>query len=376
MRLDALLPGLVTALLVGSAGLAHAAPADEDADLVVLDGGFAQLALLGLIQVQAAPWLGDDALVVNGDPADTAGFRLRRARLGMRGYAWGTVDWELSLQASGEGINLQRAYVAYRGINFLHILAGVHDVPFSRFALAGAGHGALADRPFGTRGMAPFDQLGLSIEGEVGESLLKYAVGAFNGFTRGASFFEGYREEPALDGNRFTNLAYAARVEIAPLGKLGADLPDFERKGIRIGVGGSFYFDPGKTVETLGWGVDFILKFKGLHLAAELLMDSASPTHKPTTDATVPGSIDRMSVVTELGYMILPDILGVTARFELLDDNKGQDNAGDEIVFTGGVQYYLHRQHLKAQLEYTHREELKGIALDNDALVLQLQFQL
>lgn len=376
MRLAVPFAATVSALVLGSVGVGHASPADDDADLVVLDGGFAQLTLLGLVQVEAAPWLGDDALIANGDPADTAGFRMRRARLGTHGYAWGTVDWELSLQASGEGVNLHRAYVAYRGINFLHIVGGVHDVPFSRFALSGAGRGALADRPFGTRGMAPFTQLGLSIEGEVGESLLKYAAGAYNGFTRGASFFEGYREEPSLDGNRFTNLAYAARVEIAPLGKLGQDLPDFDRKGIRIGVGGSFYFDPGKTVETLGWGVDLIMKFKGLHLAAELLMDSASPSHKPTTDATVPGSVDRMSLVTELGYMILADCLGVTARFELLDDNTAQDNAGDAIVVTGGVQYYLHRQHLKAQLEFTHREELKGIALDNDALLLQLQFQL
>jgi len=368
----------LTALFLGIAlapGAAHAGESD-DADLVVLDGGFAQITLMGLLQVEAAPWLGDDALLVNGDPADGEGFRLRRARLGVKGFAWGDVDFELSMEAAGDGMQLLDAWVAWRRITGLGIVVGARKVPFSRYALASAKDSALVDRPFGVRALAPFRQVGITLEGDVGNGIARYWLGAYNGFTRRASFGLGYDEATALDGNRFTNLAYAARVEIAPLGPVGDGLPDFSRKGPRVGVGGSFYYDDGRTIETIGWEVDAIFKASGFHLALEWLNDSAEPSDQPATDATIPAAIDRMALVAEVGYLVLDDTLGVTARFELLDDNTELDNAGDQIVIGGGVQYYLHRQHLKALLEFQHREELHGQSLDNDALVLQIQLAL
>ena len=382
MRMNRLFPIGPAAIACLSILPALAAPdvarADDsdDGDLVVLDGGFAQVSLIGLLQTQLVPCQGDDALIVSGDPADAPGARLRRARLGVKGWAWGEADFELSLQAVSGGMELLDAWVGYRGLTGISFIVGARKVPYSRFALMGAGDGALADRPLGVRALAPFRQVGLTIEGDIGNGILRWALGAYNGFSRSQSFNEGYRETVALEGNRFTRLAYVARAELAPFGPVGDGMPDFARGGFRMGVGGSFYYDDGKTVSTYGYEVDLIIKTCGFHFLAEFLSDSASPSDDPTTDPVIPSDVDRMALVAEAGYLLIGEQLGVTARFEWLDDNTELDNNGDQIAISGGFQYYLKRQHLKAQLEYTHRTELEGLSLDNDSLLLQVQFEL
>lgn len=366
---------LFAALCASLPSIAHAGESD-DADLVVVDGGYAQFTLQGLLQTQFLPLLGDDARLNSGDPADAPGVRLRRARLGVSGWAWGIVDWELSLQARAGGIDLLDAWVGYRGLNGLGFVVGARKVPFSKFAMMSAGDSVLIDRPLGVQAMAPFRQVGLTLEGEIGNGIAGYSLGVYNGFARNQSFNEGYRETASLEGNRFSRLAYVAHVSLAPLGSIGKGLADFARSGPKVGIGGSFYYDDGKTVSTLGIAANLVFKARGFHLAAEYLYDSADPAQNPTTDATVPASVSRQALIAELGYLILRDELGVTARFELLDDNMDLDNNGDQIVVTGGLQYYFHRHHLKAQLEYTHRTELEGVSLDNDSLLLQVQFEL
>lgn len=359
------------------AGLAPAyAGENDDADLIVVDGGFAQFTLRGLLQTQFLPLLGDDARLVSGDPADAPGMRLRRARLGASGWAWGNVDWELSMQATPGGIDLLDAWAGYRGLTGIGFVVGARKTPFSKFVIESVTSSALTDRPLGVQAMAPFRQVGLTIEGDVGNGIASYALGVYNGFSRNQSFNEGYVEAPALDGNRFTRLAYMAHVSLQPLGSVGKGFVDFARSNPKLGLAGSFYYDDGKTVQTLGIAANLIFKMKGFHFVAEYLYDSAEPTTEPTTDATVPASVSRQALIAELGYLVLNDELGVTARVELLDDNMDLDNQGDQLVFTGGLQYYFHRHHLKAQLEYTHRSELDGLSLDNDALLLQVQFEL
>jgi len=369
---------LVAALALTAAAPAPAALAAraDDADLVVLDAGLTELHLVGLLQLELAPYVGDDAFVSAGDPAEAPGFRLRRARLGIAGTAWGDTDYELSLQATPDGVDLLDAWVGWRPVSNFALYGGARKVPFSRFALVGSADGALADRPLAVRAMAPFRQVGLTLEGDLGNGLFSWAAGAYNGFVRGVTFHEGYGESTALAGNRFTNLAYAARVATAPFGPLGDGLADLDGGPLRAGLGAATYYDDGDTVKTLGFEADLLVKVAGFHFAAEILVDSAEPAKTPATDATPPTTIDRRSVVAELGYMVLPGLLGLTLRGELLDDDTALDDAGDSLVVTGGVQLYARARHLKASLEFTHREERHGVALDNDALLLQLQFGL
>ncbi len=367
---------LVALALAPAPALADAAADAADADLVVIDSGLAQISLTGLLQTQIAPYVGDDAFVTNGDPAQEPGARIRRARLGFAGTVYGDTDFSLSLEATPGGVELLSAWVAWRGPADLSVYGGARRVPFSRFALVGAGRGALVDRPLAVRAMAPFRQVGLTVEGEVADGLFGWAVGAYNGFMRSTNFHQGYGEAAALEGNQFTNLAYAARLDLELLGPMGDGLADLDQGPARFGIGAAFYYDDGKTVQTMGAEADLLLQIAGFHLAAELLWDSSEPAEQPTTTEAIPTAITRMSMVAEAGYVILPERLGATVRVELIDDDTELDDSGDQLIVTGGVQCYFRRHHLKAGLEFTHRSELEGLALDNDSLLAQLQLEL
>ncbi|MCB9729348.1 MAG: hypothetical protein H6744_15805 [Deltaproteobacteria bacterium] len=373
------------ALIIASSLCLSAVPASaaddrqsaaDAGDLVTIDGGFAQVTLYGLLQAQVALFAGDDNLLQDGDPAEQIGFRLRRARLGVEGWAWGAIDYALSIDlTAGKSVELLDAWIGYRRFPTLGFTLGAHKVPFSRFALYGSGRGTLSERPLGVQALAPFRQVGLTLEGELG-GLISYAIGAYNGFERKTNFHEGYAENSGFDGNRFNKLAFAGRLSLEPLGALGKDVADLSGGGLRVGVGAALYYSDGKTTKSAGWEVDLGLKIAGLHFLAEYIADTAEPKSVPTTTATIPASIDRHAFMTELGYYIAAANLGLAVRAELLDDNRDADNNGDELVLAGGVQYYWHRHHLKAMLDYTHRVELEGVDRDNQTLLLTLQFSL
>jgi len=331
---------------------------------------------VGLVQVQAAPWVGEDNLIQDGDLAEEPGFRLRRARFGLKGKAWSLMDFEISTQADVYGIDLLDAWIGYRLGSEIGFTVGAKKVPFSRFALMGSGKGALIERPMGTTAMAPGRQLGLTIEGDIADGAFGYALGVYNGFERRTNFFEGYAHGAALLGNRLTRLATVLRLTTEPLGTLGSTMADIEGGDFRVGMGASGFYNGGTTTTTYGWEVDLHMKVAGFHLAAEYTQDHAAPVEKPTTSLTVPAEIGRSALAAELGYMILPAQLGLTVRGEMIDDNDGEESNGDVLVIAGGIQYYWHQTGLRAGLDFIHREELKGQARDNDSLVLQLQLEL
>ena len=331
---------------------------------------------VGLVQVQAAPLTGADNLIQDGDLAEEPGFRLRRARFGLKGKAWNLMDFEISTQADVYGIDLLDAWIGYRLGTEVGFTLGAKKVPFSRFALMGSGKGALIERPMGTTAMAPGRQLGLTVEGDVADGAFGYAMGVYNGFERRTNFFEGYAYGSALLGNRLTRLATVLRLTSEPLGKIGHTMADLKGGDFRLGVGASGFYNDGTTTTTYGWEADVHVKVAGFHLAAEYTQDHASPVQKPTTSLTVPAEIGRSALAAEMGYMILPTQLGVTVRGELVDDNDTDENNGDVLVIAGGVQYYWYETGLRVGLDYIHRQELHGQNLDNDTLVFQFQLEL
>lgn len=359
---------------------APAARAEEDeslkGDLVVIDGGFAQIALMALVQPQLALYAGPDNLIQDGDPAERIGVRLRRARLGVGGWAFGMFDFSLGIELADLQVDILDAWVGYRQFSVLGAVLGAHKVPFSRYALTGSDRGSLIERPMSVDAIAPYRQVGLTLEGEVGDGLAHYWLGVYNGFERHTNFHEGYVENSAFQGNRFNRVAFAGRLSLEPLGPIGEDIADLDCSSFRIAVGSSLVYNDGQTTRTTAWEADVHLKSHGFHLLAEYVADSSEPQDSPTTTATIPAKSDRFGLTTEVGYMILPGQLGAVVRAEWFDDNESQDNNGDALVLTGGVQYYWKRHHLKAALDFTHREELKGVSRDNDTLLLQVQFAL
>ncbi|WP_437484746.1 porin [Sorangium sp. So ce1014] len=337
------------------------------------------LSPLVLVQAQAVPYVGEHAFLQAGDVAEGQGFRVRRARVGFAGTLAGYVPFAVAGElAAGEGAapRLSEAWIGYAHFPFAHLYFGAHDVPFSRSAMTGAGEGALIERPFAVRAMAPFRQVGLHVEGHFRDRTFSYFAGMFNGFQRSDQFFTGYLENAGSFGNRFDHIAYVARLATEPLGPLPRSTQDLAVSRPRLGAGASYFFSDGGTRDIHGIGADVLVHAAGAHALAELLWNQSDPERAPTQPLGQLGPITSLGLVGEVGYFVRRIKLGVSARFEWLDPNLDLSDETDSWALTAGASYHFIDNVLKAQADFTHRQEIHGVALDNDAVALQLQLNL
>ncbi|WP_437689375.1 porin [Sorangium sp. So ce176] len=388
----ATLPPAAPALPPGGAAppAAAAAPAPAGSDAAPAADGAAGppfqlsigrllLAPLVLVQAQAAPYAGEDAFLQAGDVAEGQGFRMRRARVGFAGTLAGFVPFAISGELAGgadASARLSEAWIGYAHFPFAHLYFGAHDVPFSRSAMTGAGEGALIERPLAVRAMAPFRQVGLHVEGHFHDRAFSYFAGMFNGFQRSDQFFAGYVENAASLGNRFDNVAYVARLATEPLGPMPRSIQDLAVSRPRLGAGASYFFSDGGTRDIHGVGADVLLHAAGAHALVELLWNQSDPERAPTQPTGQLAPVTSLGLVGEVGYFVRRIKLGVSARFEWLDPNLDLSDETDGWALTAGASYHFIDNVLKAQADFTHRQEAHGVALENDAVALQLQLNL
>ena len=349
-------------------------------DKVHLDLGPITLTPIVLVGVQVAPYTGADSLIQSGDVAERPGFRLRRARLGLGGAYEDLARFAVSMQVAADGdgakVGLQDAWAGYTQFSFLRAYVGARSVPFSRSALVDSGYGALIERPLVVRAMAPFHQLGAELDGDPWDGAFGYSAGVYNGFQRSDQFYGGYNEDFAPLGNRFDGLAVAARLRSEPLGRLGPTMADEEQGPFRFGVGASYFYSHSGARNLHSAGGDALMKVAGFHLLAEALWSLSLPVAQPTVPTTGLEQVTSFGLVAEAGYMILPNALGLAARFEWIDPNTNTDDEGDNWLLTAGAGYELFERLLKIQAEYSHREELHGLSLANDSVMVQFQLLL
>lgn len=360
---------------------ASPAPEGEDrepsfTDFLRVQAGPLTVDPIVLLQVQGIPYVGADSFVEANDPAERGGFKFRRARFGLQGRVFHRVPFGISAEFNSDiagRATLRDGWFGYDRYKFLQVFVGSHNVPFSRSAMQGSGDSALIERPFGVRAMAPFYQLGAHIEGHLWKGAFNYYAGVYNGLQRNNQFFLGYVENPAVQGNRFDGLTYAGRLTSEPMGGLGRTLQDLHHGKFKIAAGASVFYSDGGTRGILGLGGDVLLHFRGLHVLGEFIANRTSPKAIPTQPTTQTSIVTSYSAIGEAGYVILKERLGLTARFEWIDANTAVKDESDSWVLTGGVSYHVLRDFLKAQVDFTHREELHGKSLKNDSLVVQAQ---
>lgn len=332
-----------------------------------------------LLQVQGIPYVGADSFLEAADPAERGGFKLRRARFGLQGRVFHRVPFAVSAEFNSDirGIaTLRDGWFGYDRYKFLQVFVGSHFVPFSRSAMQSSGDSALIERPFSVRAMAPFYQLGAHIEGHLWGGTLNYYAGVYNGLQRNNQFYLGYVENPAVAGNRFDGLTYSGRLTSEPFGGLGRTVQDLHHSKFRIAAGASTFYSDGGTRGILGLGGDVLLHYRGLHVLGEFLANRSTPKLIPTQPTTQTATVTSFGAVGEAGYVILKERLGITARFEWIEANTAVKDESDAWVVTGGVSYHVLNDFLKAQVDFTHREELHGKSLKNDSLVIQAQLNL
>lgn len=109
-----------------------AAPAAEGAEwewdpgpkLSIMDGRLA-IQLRGLVQADYG-YTDSDVDAVDASEAD-----LRRARLGLEGEAWDTLEFEFEVDFAGRGVTVTDAFVAFRVSEPLTLLIGQYETPNS-----------------------------------------------------------------------------------------------------------------------------------------------------------------------------------------------------------------------------------------------------
>ena len=332
-----------------------------------------------LLQTQAALMTGEDNQQSRGDRAENPGFTMRRARFGLSGGWWpAKAQFGLYVDAVGNPQSqagmLSEAWFSIEPWRTGQLVVGAHRTPFSKTAMLSSGHLALAERAISTVAMAPFRQVGATLSGEYDLAGLQWHLGVYNSFERGANFHEGFREFSGITGNRFGGLSAVARVAAAPAGRVGSESFDAHGGDLRFEVGASAYTSDAATVRMMGFEGDVHLKWNGLHLLAEVLQDQADPKDKPTLPATLTGSVARRAAIAELGYT--RKWYNLAVRFEQIDPNTDRDDDQDERVISAALGVQAPNQKVRAQLQFDHRQEVRGIAVDNDTLFLQFQLML
>jgi len=351
-------------------------PCKAIAEATTLKSGDFELRFHSRLQVWGG-WVGDDALLDNGDKMQEYGFRLRRARFGFDGNLTKQISYAFTLDLFDQertGGPLYEAFLAYQTCPYATIIAGMTKYPYSKAENMSSGVLAHLDRSLGTFAMSPTQTVGLAIESKPWGEHLTVLAGVYNGLQRATSFHEGYESIGVSKGNRFERMSFAGRVDVEPLDPVGKAEADLKKEAsFRFGLGGGGFFNDGSSIRTYGASGYLHLKAWGFHLFSEVLYDHSQPRTNPTSSNTIKAEVDRLAVQASLGYMILAKTLGIAVRGELLDDNADRDDEGDEMVVAGTLSWYVVGNFFKTYVEYQHRQELHGQALDNDHAILGVQ---
>lgn len=336
----------------------------------------------GLIQVQAAPYVGKDSLVENDDPATTEGFRVRRARFGAYGQLPQHFKYRLYFELFDDisastvdgrpvGSRLRDALIAWDKYKVAVLEVGAGKVWLSRGNTTSSAEAAIIEDPFVIKRLGCNHPGCIGLDRRVGASLsgtagpISYGAGVYNG-------------DSALSfGSRGSGFLYAGRAEFAtaPIGYgqstvgPGSNAP----KGFAAGAGASYRRDP--TTDGYTVGGDLALRMPFLVATGEVLMSHWKPLGSPQLPVMPSAVAEGTSVgmYLTLAVALLPKQLELVGRVEWYAGNTKIDDENDIVVTAVGLNAAILEGNVKAGLNFQHRQELHGRALENDALLLQGQ---
>lgn len=310
------------------------------------------LQVSGYVQMLVVPYVGDDALIANGDVANKEGFRLRRARLAANAYMgrWVQVFLELNpIESDPDAGAVSQALVTVTPTENTFVSLGATKVPFTRSEITSSVNLLTIDRPLAIRDMVPARRLGGMLGGDFWEGRFSAVAGVFNAT-------EGYEL-----GNRFGGLLYLGRLSLALGGEDGGSA--------LVTLGGGAYYEDGPATERVAGSLDATLNVAGATVTVEGLCDSTTPKDHPVTTGALSGTVQRCGGYGEAGYEFEEFGLQPVARVDGYDDHRDIDDAGDSVSLSVGLNWYF-SEYAKAQAFYTERFELSGPEQDNGALVL------
>lgn len=338
---------------------AEMAQSDLNKGVELVRHGDFSLRFGGLIQVQAAFAAGQDVAIANEDAADTEGFRIRRARIGVAGDLVRDVDYSLEIDlkdtvmagAGGDqGSEILDAKISWQRFPWARVTLGTGKLPFSAYAMESSSRLTMIERPLFNALLAPDYRVGLTISG--GWRGLQYAAGLYNG------------SEGITSGNRLAG--------IAGLGRLQYHVVRSPGRGLNLSFGGAYMGDntPSITVHRVSGNLN--VSFYGARLFGELIWRTTMPLDQP---GGVPeaGGVKNLGVAGDLSIFIYKDLIQLAGRYEYFKDNQDLATYGEQQLLTVGANIYAYGDNLKLQINYVRRDELEGPEVANDMGFAQLQ---
>ncbi|MEC7947797.1 MAG: hypothetical protein VX265_09540 [Myxococcota bacterium] len=333
-------------------------------------------AVTGLLQVWGTVYDQDENPLTDpasyGDPEDDPGFKIRRARIGLAGDQGGarydlTFGFSSGFDAIGglpdEDIQLISASGGLEAAEGLWVDAGVVKVPTSRSFLMSAGDLALGDRPVGSNALVPAREVGVTVDGTVGEGQGLRGRGRLGVFNGNGSLF----------GDDNLGKMVAARLE--GLYGPGDTYRTFGSvEGVTIGVAGDVVYSSDLVTTNAHFGGDLMVRVAGLALLVEGHLSTITPQN---TDLDLPGTLGetpRLGTVAQVGYSV--GRWEPVARFSTFDDHREFDDNGDIAIGEGGVVWHGKGDAIRAGALYVARLELEGQPAQNDSARLWLQMKL
>lgn len=366
---------LPACLALSTAGLcvpATALAGEKDDDRVTLPAP----EVTGLLQVWATAYDQDENPLTDpasyGDPEDDPGFKIRRARIGLGGQEGGarydlTFGFSSGYDALGgppdEDIQLISASGGLKAAKGLWIDAGVVKVPTSRSFLMSASELALGDRPVGSNALVPAREVGLTVDGRIGQE---------DGF-RGRGRIGLFNGNGSLVGDDNAGKMVAARLEgiYGP----GDTYKTFGKvDGFTLGFAGDLVYSSDLVTNNLHYGGDVLVRVAGLALLIEGHMSTITPQN---TELDLPGTLGetpRLGTVAQVGYSIKR--WEPVVRFSTFDDHREFDDNGDIAIGEGGVVWHGKGDSIRAGALYVTRLELQGQPTQNDSARLWMQLKL
>lgn len=329
---------------------------------------------------------------------DSSKWEVRRMKMWMNGYAY-TKDLTYLLQVDfaqgGSSKLLEHAYLDYRLIDEVQILAGQTKVPFGRQWLNSSGAQQFVDRSTASDTFRPGYDAGAKLHGDLMKGLATYEFGVYGG--------AGQSTVRASSDN-----AIAARATVNPFGKMAyseSDLDDSAKPLLSFGANyfgdtlkatrtaasgttpaatttletnnlnfagangwlgrGLSNFTASEKLDVNTWGIDAAFKWRGIFAQGEYLAGQAD-------GATSGKHLRAQGFYAQAGYCIIPKTLEVAMRYSYVDPNR--DKSDDILSETqGAISYYFNKHNLKLQSDITNsHDQSKG---GTDDMVYRLQAQ-
>lgn len=323
-------------------------------------------------------------------------WEVKRMKFWMNGYAY-TKDLTYLLQVDfvngGSSKLLEHAYLNYRLLDEVQILAGQTKVPFGRQWLNSSGAQQFVDRSAASDAFRPGYDAGAKLHGDIAKGLVTYELGLYGGAGQSTK-----RTSTGASAGATTASAVATRVTFNPFGTMGtaeSDLANSPKPLLSIGANyygnvlkkttataletnsitlagssgwlgkGLAAFATGEKIDISTWGVDAAFKWHGFSSQAEYLAGHAEGNTSSKT-------LRAEGFYAQAGYCIIPKTLEAALRYSYIDPD--QSKTGDlRTDIQGAVSYYFNMHNLKIQGDVTDTHDQSRGSVDDMTYRVQAQ---